>query len=355
MKRVQKKALTLALVASALVSCGGEPDREAGGGDKDNVTISLVTHDSFSATESVLDEFTEKTGIAIDVVPSGDAGELVNKSALTAGDPLGDVLFGVDNTFLSRALGADLFVPYETGALKSVPDVLELDPEHRVTPVDFGEVCVNYDREAYSDAVPPPAGLEDLTSSKYRDHLIVENPATSSPGLAFLLATIERFGEDGWEDYWLALKRNGVEIVAGWEEAYNGSFSGGAGQGKRPLVVSYASSPPAEVHFSEAPISEPTTGVMEDGCFRQIEFAGILRGTGQVEAAKEVIDFLLSEEFQADLPLNMFVFPARERTPLPEVFERFAARPADTLSMDPQRIEKGREQWLGRWTELMLG
>lgn len=349
-----RRLLCVALVAFALAACGSDAE-EAPAGPDASVTVRLVTHDSFSATESVLEDFTKRTGITIEVVPSGDAGELVNKSALTAGNPLGDVLFGVDNTFLSRALEANLFVPYESPALTSVPDDLELDAEHRVTPVDVGEVCVNYDRQAYSEVEPPPADLEALTSSTYRDQLVVENPATSSPGLAFLLATIERFGEEGWEDYWLALKRNGVEIVAGWEEAYNGSFSGGAGQGTRPLVVSYASSPPAEVHFSEAPIAEPTTGVMEDGCFRQIEFAGILRGTEQAEAAKKVVDFLLSEEFQADLPLNMFVFPAREGTALPEVFKRFAARPANSLSMDPEQIEKGREPWLARWTELMLG
>lgn len=347
-----KKLLCVALIGATLAGCGSEDG--AATPRRDGVTVQLITHDSFSATEAVLEKFTDETGITIEVVPSGDAGELVNKSALTAGDPLGDVLFGVDNTFLSRALDADLFVPYESPALASVPDELELDSQHRVTPVDLGEVCVNYDREAYA-AGSPPKRLEDLTSPQYREHLVVENPATSSPGLAFLLATIERFGEQGWENYWRALKQNGVEIVAGWEEAYNGSFSGGAGQGKRPLVVSYASSPPAEVHFSEAPIAEPTTAVMEDGCFRQIEFAGILRGTDRQEEAQKVIDFLLSEEFQADLPLNMFVFPAREGTPLPEVFERFAARPANSVSMDPQRIEQGREGWLSRWTELMLG
>lgn len=348
-----KKLLCVALIASTLTACGSEADRASTG--RDDTTVRLVTHDSFSATESVLEQFAKETGVTIQIVPSGDAGELVNKSALTVGDPLGDVLFGVDNTFLSRALDADLFIPYESPALASVPDDLELDPQHRVTPIDLGEVCINYDRKAYSGAVAPPGNLEDLTAPEYRDQLVVENPATSSPGLAFLLATIERFGEDGWEDYWIALKENGVEIVAGWEEAYNGSFSGGAGEGKRPLVVSYASSPPAEVHFSETPMAEPTTGVMEDGCFRQIEFAGVLRGTPRPEASQRVIDFLLSPEFQADVPLNMFVFPAREATPLPEVFERFAARPTDSLSMDPERIEKGRERWLARWTELMLG
>lgn len=347
----------MALLGAALSSCGAEPggnvEQPVGGQEK--VTVKLVTHDSFSASDAVLEKFTSETGISIEVLPSGDAGELVNKSALTAGKPLGDVLFGVDNTFLSRALDAELFVPYRSPALTSVPEDLWLDPQHRVTPIDHGEVCVNYDKSAYSQGRPPPAALSDLTLPAFKDQLVVENPATSSPGLAFLLGTIERFGEDGWEQYWTALKRNGVEISSGWEDAYNGSFSGGAGKGPFPLVVSYASSPPAEVHYSETPKDAPSTAVMEDGCFRQIEFAGVLRGASEPEAAKKVIDFLLSEEFQADLPLNMFVFPAREHTPLPEVFEKFAARPDSILSMDPERIEKGREKWVTRWTELMAG
>ena len=352
MRTTRLKTLSCLLVATAVLAACSSDTESAEEGDA--VTVRLVTHDSFSASEAVLDDFAERSGITIEVVPSGDAGELVNKSALTAGRPLGDVMFGVDNTFLSRALDAELFVPYESPALESVPDALELDDQHRVTPVDHGEVCVNYDRTAFTD-MPPPATLSDLTEDRYRDQLVVENPATSSPGLAFLLGTIERFGEEGWESYWTALKGNGVEIAAGWEEAYNGSFSGGAGTGTRPLVVSYASSPPAEVHFSETPDSEPTTGVMEDGCYRQIEFAGILRGSQRTEAARKVIDFLLSEEFQEDLPLNMFVFPARDDVELPEVFSKYAARPAEPLAMDPARINENRERWVTRWTELMLG
>lgn len=352
-----KLILCLALLTGALAGCGDtgtttdNADQAEGGGP----TVTLVTHDSFAATESVLEAFTERTGITIELLPSGDAGEMVNKSVLTAGEPLGDVLFGVDNTFLSRALEADVFVPYESPDLASVPEDLRLDPENRVTPIDHGEVCVNFDKTAFDSGNPPPSTLSDLTESKHRDQLVVQNPATSSPGLAFLLATVERFGEDGWEDYWRDLKANGVQITSGWEEAYNDSFSGGAGEGSRPLVVSYASSPPAEVIFSETPDAEATTGVVEDGCFQQIEFAGILRGTENVEASQQVIDFLLSEEFQADMPLNMFVFPAREGVELPEAFERFAAQPDEPIQMDPERIAEGRERWVGRWTELMLG
>jgi len=317
------------------------------------VTVRLVTHDSFAATEELLERFRAKTGIRIEIVPSGDAGELVNKAVLTKGRPLGHVLFGVDNTFLSRALAEEVFDAYESPALVYVDDDYQLDRQHRVTPVDHGEVCINFDLRRYPGEPRPPASLAELTEPVYRDQLVVQNPATSSPGLAFLLATIERFGEPGWERYWSELRANGVEITAGWEEAYNGSFSAGGGGGSRPLVVSYASSPPAAVVFSEDPKAPATTAALEDGCFRQIEFAGVLKGTEHPQEAREVIDFLLSEEFQADMPLNMFVFPVREGVELPPVFEQHAARPADVIEMAPERIEANRERWVKRWTELM--
>lgn len=347
-----KKLVGAILAVSILAACAPDEPASDGAG---TTTVKVVTHDSFSASEAVLDEFAKESGIKIELVPSGDAGEMVNKSVLTAGNPLGDVMFGVDNTFLSRALEADLFVPHESPALRFVPDELEQDAQHRVTPVTRGDVCVNYDKSAFSESAPPPSTLAELADPRFKDQFVVENPATSSPGLAFLLATVERFGDPGWEKYWLSLKENGVRIAAGWEEAYNAEFSGGAGEGTRPLVVSYASSPPAEVHFSETPGAEPTTAVMEDGCFRQVEFAGVLRGSKQPEAAGKVIDFFLSEQFQADMPLNMFVFPTRDKVELPEVFERYAAQPKGYLSTEPQEIEKNRERWLSRWTELMLG
>lgn len=351
---MKRQLLACLLLISASAACGGEKEEPEVAGD---TTVTLVTHDSFAATEAVLESFRDETGITIEILPSGDAGEVVNKSVLTKGNPLGDILFGVDNTFLSRALENDLFVPYAAEGLASVPDEFQLDRERRVTPIDHGEVCVNFDTEVFRPgAMTPPDSLTSLTQPEYRDQLVVQNPATSSPGLAFLLATVERFGDPGWESYWTRLKANGVQVTSGWEEAYNGAFSGGAGMGDRPIVVSYASSPPAEVHFAEPgspSAAGPSTAVMEDGCFRQIEFAGILRGSENVEASKKVIDFLLSKEFQADLPLNMFVFPVVDGIELPTVFEQYAAKPADPLVMDAARIDANRERWVKRWTALM--
>ena len=203
------------------------------------------------------------------------------------------------------------------------------------TPVDFGDVCVNDDLAWFAEHdLAPPADLEALADPAYRDLLVVENPAASSPGLAFLLATIARYGDDGWADYWSRLTANGVEVVDGWTEAYYDRFSG-AGDGDRPLVVSYGTSPPAEVLFADPPIDAPTTGVIADTCFRQVEYAGVLRGTDAPDAAHRLVDFLLTPAFQSEIALNLFVYPANDTVSLPAAFTDFAVVPDHPATLDP--------------------
>ena len=253
-------------------------------GDDDPSAITLVTYDSFPASDTslneALDAFTEDTGIDVELLVAGDTGTMVSKAVLTAGNPEGDVMFGVDNTFLSRVVEEDVFEPYDAEGLDSVPDeVRALVPDGEATPVDFGDVCINYDIAWFEEqGLDPPADLAALADPAYADLLVVENPATSSPGLAFVLATIAEFGEDGWIDYWAQLRDNGVEVVDGWTEAYYERFSG-ASDGPKPLVVSYGTSPPAEVVFADPPIDAATTAAIDTTCFRQVEFAGVLRGT----------------------------------------------------------------------------
>ena len=316
----------------------------------------LMTHDSFAVSESILERFQDAEGVTVRILKAGDAGSMVNQAILTRDNPLADVLYGVDNTFLSRALESEIFEPYQPGDLASVPDALELDPEHRVSPIDYGDVCLNFDRDAFAD-VSPPTRLEDLAEPSYRGMLVVENPATSSPGLAFMLATIVRFGESGdytWLDYWADLRENDVLVASGWEEAYFSRFSGGSGEGDRPVVVSYATSPVAEVVGVEPAPAEGPTGVVDDGCFRQIEFAAVIAGSAAPELAGRFIDFMLSPDFQADIPLNMYVFPARSDASAPEVFAEHAAQVTEPLSMDSAQISASRERWLEEWTNAVI-
>lgn len=318
----------------------------------DGATVTLVTHDSFATSEGTFDRFTEETGITVEVLQTGDAGTLVSQSILTAGKPVADVLFGIDTTFLCRGTRAGLFTPYAPKALADVDDALEQDPDHLVTPIDVGDVCLNYSRAAYPDAADAPKGLDDLADERFADQFVTENPESSSPGLAFLLATIAEYGPDGWQDYWKRLRANGVEVTSGWEEAYNEAF--GAGSGERSIVTSYATSPVADVVYSDPPRTEPAIGVVTDACFRQVEFAGVLRGSSKPEAAALLVDFLLSPTFQEDIPLNMFVEPANQRAEVPAEFEANRVAVDDPLTMTPAEIEAGRDAWTEAWTRTVL-
>ena len=331
-------------------SAATSPDATTVGNEPstDPSSITLLTHDSFALSDETLLVFTAQTGIEVTLLQAGDTGTMVSQAILTAGNPLGDVMFGVDNTFLARALNADLFEPYESPNLADVPDVFKLDPQHRVTPIDFGDVCINY----WTDALPadPPTTLEDLASPEFAGQLVVQNPETSSPGLAFLLATIA--GTDDWEQYWADLVDNGVAVTAGWEDAYYGEFISGGGE--RSMVVSYASSPPAEVIYASSPIDTPPTQVLLDSCFRQIEFAGVLAGTDHPAEAQALIDFMLTPTFQDDVPLNMFVFPVANSATLPQAFVDHAQIVEDPLFVDPAEIEAHRDEWTDRWVEIVL-
>jgi thiamine transport system substrate-binding protein len=317
--------------------------------------VSLLTHDSFAVSKSVLAEFTRRTGVQVKLVQNGDAGQMVNKAILAKGKPQADVIFGVDNTLLSKAEAAGILAPHRAAGIDTVDDALVV-PSGLATPIDRGDVCLNVDKEFFASRdLAQPQGFDDLLDPRYRDLTVVQNPTSSSPGLAFLLATIQAKGDDGWQSYWQSLKANGVKIVDGWETAYYSEFSGGSGTGKRPIVVSYASSPVAEVVFADPrPTTAPTDAVLST-CFRQVEYAAVLEGAKHPDAAGALIDFMLSASFQSDIPLQMFVYPVNDTVSLPKEFEEFAPEPTDPLTMDAERIEQNREAWLRQWRSVIEG
>ena len=319
--------------------------------------LTVMTHDSFAVSEEVVQAFEQANNVQVTFLASGDAGAALNKAILTKDAPLADVFYGVDNTFLSRALEAEIFEPYQSPALSDVPASLQLDSTHQLTPVDYGDVCINYDKAYFAgNDLPVPQTLEDLLKPEYNGLLTVENPATSSPGLAFLLATVAHFGDPGYLDFWAALRDNGLVVVNDWETAYYTNFSASSGQGPQPMVVSYGSSPPAEVIFAETPLDDaPTASIVgPDTCFRQIEFVGILKGTKNRALAEKFIDFMLSQGFQEDMPLQMFVFPANQNAALPDEFVKYAQIPNQPAQLEPAEIAANREKWIQAWTETVL-
>ncbi len=319
-------------------------------------TITIMTHDSFAISEEVVKSFEAANNAQVVFLQSGDAGSVLNRAVLSKDAPLADLLFGVDNTFLSRALAEDIFEPYESAVLDEIPNQYKLDDSNRALPVDYGDVCINYDKAYFADNdLPVPQSLEDLTKPEYAGLLVVENPATSSTGLAFLLATVAHFG-DSFTEYWQALKDNDVVVVDGWETAYYTNFSGSSGRGPQPMVVSYGSSPAAEVIFAEKPLDDaPTASILgPDTCFRQIEFVGILKGTQNRALAEKFVDFMLSKGFQEDVPLQMFVYPVNPNATLPDEFTRYAQAPEQTAALSPKEIAANRDAWIQAWTDVVL-
>ena len=326
-------------------------------------TLTVMTHDSFAVSEPVIRAFEQANNVKVTILPSGDAGTALNKAILAKNNPIADVLYGVDNTFLSRALNEDIYQAYASPGLANIPNTFKLDPQNRALPVDYGDVCLNYDKAYFSSKnLAAPQSLEDLLKPEYKSLTVVENPATSSPGLAFLLATIGHFGEDKYLDYWRGLRTNDVRVVNDWNTAYYTEYTRAGGT--RPIVVSYSSSPVFELIEAEQPkdgtpapqLSEPpTTAVVSDGsCFRQIEFVGILKGTKNQDLAQKWIDFMLSPTFQEDMPLQMYVFPVNSGAKLNDTFTKYLINPQITAGVDPQAIADNREAWIQAWTEAVL-
>ncbi|MEL7976283.1 thiamine ABC transporter substrate-binding protein [Isoptericola sp. F-RaC21] len=349
--RVAAAAGAVALLP-LLAACGGgaSPDGSATASS----TLTLVTHDSFAVSDDVLAAFEKESGLTVEQVAPGDAGTLVNQLVLTKDAPLGDVVFGVDNTYASRAVDAGVFEAYQPADLD--PAVAAYAPDDlagTLTPIDMGDVCMNLDDGWFEKHdVAPPVTLEDLAKPEYKDLTVVTNPATSSPGLAFLLATVGAFGTDGWEAYWADLRDNGVKVAESWEDAYYVDFSGAGEGGQRPIALSYATSPAFTLSDDG---KSSTTSAMLDTCFRQVEYAGVLAGSDNVDGAKQLVDFLTSPEFQADVPGQMYMYPADPDVELPADWQQFAPLADEPFEVAPADVAAHRDEWIEQWTSTVVG
>ncbi|GHS88618.1 thiamine ABC transporter substrate-binding protein [Actinomycetota bacterium] len=358
-RRTTVTATTAVVAVLALGACSSGGDDDAAGdptgtGSVGGGTVTLVTHDSFALSDGLLDKFEQESGLTVEQVAPGDGGALVNQLILTKDAPLGDAVFGIDNSFASRAIDEGVLAPYES-SVPAAQDAAQyaVDDSGSLTAVDFGDVCLNVDHTWFTEhSLAEPATLEDLTKPEYRDLLVVPNAATSSPGLSFLLATIGAFGDDGWQDYWSALTANGVKVVEGWSDAYYTDFSGGGEGGTRPIVVSYASSPPFTVPEGA---DAPTTGALLDTCFRQVEYAGVLANAQNPTGAQQLVDFLLSDEVQADIPGSMYMYPVSTAVDLPADWAKWAPLSDSPFDVPAADIAKNREDWVRAWSDLVVG
>ena len=342
--------LAVVLAASACSVIGGDDDPGTGtASDQASKRVVLVTHESFVLPDELQQKFEQESGYELETRASGDAGALTNKLVLTKDNPLGDVAFGVDNTFASRALDEGVFAPYAAKLPEGADQfLLDGDEDQALTPIDNANVCVNVDDTWFADkGVAPPKTLDDLYKPAYRDLFVTSGAATSSPGMAFLLTTVAAYGAK-WPDYWERLMRNGTKLTDGWSDAYQVDFTQGGGKGDRPIVLSYDSSPA----FTIADDGTSTTSALLDTCFRQVEYAGVLEGAENPDGAKALVDFLLTPEVQAALPDSMYVFPVDSSVELPADWAKFAKQPTDPFAVDPADIAEHRDEWLRVWSDI---
>ena len=339
---------TVLLATGCSVSAGSDDEGSAAA----TKTVTLVTHDSFAISDDLVADFEESSGMTLEVVRSGDAGSLTNQLVLSKDEPVGDVVFGIDNTFASRAVEAGVLAEYVSSELPGSAGEFTLEGEgvEQLNPVDWGDVCVNVDDGWFQErGIAKPETLDDLLDPAYKDLFVTPAASTSSPGFAFLLATIGKYGEDGWQDYWKRLMENGARVVAGWTDAYEVDFTAGGGGGDRPIVLSYNSSPPFTIPEGG---ERPTTSALLDTCFRQVEYAGVLDGTDNAEGAEALVDFLVSPEFQQSLPDSMYVFPVDDSVPLPPLWARWAKPAPAPLEVPAEEITEQRTEWLREWSDL---
>jgi thiamine transport system substrate-binding protein len=342
--------VSVALLGACTTSTKNVDAPQANNGSK---TVRLLAYDSFTPPKEVLETFSKETGITVEVLLKGDTGTMLNTAILSKDTPFADVVWGIDSTFASRAISSNVLRPHGLTPDSLDPALVPQTGADVLLPVDKSEVCVNADTRAIPQATA--LTLDDLIKPAHKAQLVVQNPATSAPGMAFLLATIAKYGENGWQTYWRGLVANQVKVVNGWEEAWSTEFSG-ASAGTRSLVVSYSNSPAAFVVFGADPAAASTPiAVLDSTCIAVTEYAGLVANTDNPNAEK-VLQFLISERFQQELATNLFVYPARTDVPLPEVYTRLGVHSVPTaFTVDAARVQAMRDVWVDEWTEIVLG
>jgi thiamine transport system substrate-binding protein len=308
----------------------------------ENKTNELViwTYDSFNSEwgpgPDVSKVFEEKTGIKIKWVSNGDAGTILSRLLLEGEKADADIILGIDQNMAGRILETNLLEPYRPKGAENILSELILDPEFRLTPLDYSYFAIVYDSEKLNAA---PKSLEELTDPKYAGSLILIDPRTSSPGLGFFIWVKEVYGSS-WRGYWQRLKPSILTIAEGWSTAY-GLFT----SGEAPLVLSYTTSPGYHLEYENS--ERYKAAIFQDGHILQIEAAGLLKNAKNSYNAKLFLDFMLTPEFQNIIPLTNWMYTVTD-IPLPDSFR------VNPKSDKPLKGSPATEAELNEWAALML-
>lgn len=336
-----KKSLPL-FVASALALTGCSiADQVPDSAEESTPTVTIMTHDSFNVPEELVAAFEEESGYSVSTTSPGDAVAVLNQLILQQDNPTVDAVYGIDSYSTTELLNQNMLAAHDTELGSAEQYTVDSDTEGHLAPIDHGQVCVNIDNEWFDDeGLAPPETLDDLTDPAYQGLFVTTDPTTSSPGLAFLVATIT--DQADWQKYWQDLLANGTKIAGSWSDAYYSDFTS-TGDGDYPLVLSYSSSPSAE---------EGRTSSALDTCTEQVEYAGVVDNAANPDGAKAFIEFMLDTDFQTALPEEMYMYPVDDAVALPETWEQHAELADEPLTADLTEVAQNREAWLNTWTEL---
>ena len=336
----------LSIAAAALLMCTGAFAQN---------TLTVLTYDSFAVSSDLVEAFEAENNVKLQFIEAGSGGEVIARAVLTKDEPIADVIIGFDYSQFGKVFSNDILEAYESPELANIPEIYRLDAQNRALPFNFGEICINYDKKYFAEnGLEIPTSLDDLLKPEYNGLLVTQDPSASNTGIGFLIATIEKYGEDGFVDYWNGLIQNGLVIGNSWSSTYYTNFSAASGSGEQPMVVSYTTSPAAEFIYSETG-DAPTDSLTSDGmCYRSIEFCGILKNSKNPELAQKFIDAFIGKEWQEDLPMQMFVYPVNELAELPEEFELYGKPAINPVMPDPELVAEKHDEWVRIWAEEVL-
>ncbi|MDO5746104.1 MAG: thiamine ABC transporter substrate-binding protein [Actinomycetaceae bacterium] len=348
-QRIRRAVAALSVAALGtlgLAACSDSGGQAQSGAESKEVT--LVTHNNFNLPKESIAAFEKESGLKLHLVQSDSGAELVNKLKLRKDNPIGDAVYGLATNDMGAVAKEGLLAPLDISLPEGAKTSAHPD-EPNAVPIDRGDICVNIDTEYFQKkGLAEPKTLDDLTKPEYKGLFVTIN-ASDVTGFGFFAATVARYGADGWQDYWKKLKANDVRIVPGWTEAYQEDFTQGGNDGKYPIVLSYEGSPAYTV---DEAVTKTTTKALPDTCYQNVEYAGVLTNAKNPKNAQKVIEWLLSQSVQSQIPDNMYMYPVDSSVELPKAYQ-LAPQSKEASILKGSDVVENQEKWVKEWTELV--
>ena len=335
-------------------------------------TVRLLTHKEFQLPEEALEEFTEKTGIEVLVFLEEDATSMVNLLERSSNNPVADVVLGIDSLERRRVTEKRLVEPYRPIAIDRLDPSLVLQ-DAMLTPVSQLAACLNRSKSRYEvqerrlDRLPDqgslplqaPTEIDDMLERQHAETAVIPNPLSSRLGVYFLVALERLHPEDvegvtPWPKLLDEMLRWGLEVAPSWEEAWFSRFQPSAGPEStetRSLTWGSSGMPSVSVRFIPELPEEVDVAVIDSGCIKVVNYAGIISNTPNRRDAGRLVDSFIEPLFQYGVPDRYGSRPARTDIVRTEAWRRFGVN-VTAIPIDEWRIGPLWQQWLLTWKQV---